>query len=131
MLQGVSAVTPLQQKIMIMDKQTYRRMAGIGIRWRDYKLIYNTMISIEELKVISGFEDDILDLIDDAKEFTRSDVQGIASALVRKIAGTKELTRQSEYEDRILFLIDHVDEITQSDLQGAVSALVWSIMHKK
>jgi hypothetical protein len=89
------------------------------------------MRSIEEVKGISGFEDEILDLIDDADEFTRSDLQGIVSALVRKIAGTKEFTRQPEYEDRIFFLIDHIDEFTQSDLQGAVGALVWSIMHQK
>jgi hypothetical protein len=36
-------------------------------------------------KVRTRYEDEILDLIDNQDEFTRSDLQGIVSALVQKI----------------------------------------------
>ncbi len=38
-----------------------------------------------ERRKLSKFEDEILDLIDNRDDFTRSDLQGIVSAIVRKI----------------------------------------------
>ena len=41
------------------------------------------------IKMNSEFEDEILDLIDNRDDFTRSDLQGIVSALVMKIRRSK------------------------------------------
>ncbi len=49
-------------------------------------------ITREKRMMISQFEDDILELIDNQDEFTRSDIQGAAMAIVLRIlaAGKKQ-----------------------------------------
>lgn len=41
------------------------------------------------VRELSTFEDEILNLIDDRDDYTRSDLQGIVAALVLKIAATE------------------------------------------
>ncbi len=51
----------------------------------------------------SKYEDEILDLIDNQDEFTRSDLQGIVTALVNKImqAGFKIISEQGKTGEKI------------------------------
>jgi hypothetical protein len=53
----------------------------------------------EHRRLLSDFEDEILHLIDHADDFTRSDLQGIVMALVRRImqAGRASQTSALEY----------------------------------
>lgn len=46
------------------------------------------VLDIKNMKLINEFENEILELIDSQDEFTRSDLQGIVSALVIKILNT-------------------------------------------
>jgi len=43
------------------------------------------MISKEKMQIVNEYSDEILELIDNREEFTRSDLQGIVEALVMKI----------------------------------------------
>lgn len=51
----------------------------------------------------SKYEDEILDLIDNQDEFTRSDLQGIVTALVNKIMieGFKIISGQQNLKEKI------------------------------
>jgi len=47
----------------------------------------------EKILFFSEIEDEILDLIDNANEMTRSDLQGVVSVLVRRLAEKVEKFR--------------------------------------
>lgn len=46
--------------------------------WKEVKIMINPLLT-------SKYEDEILDLIDNQDEYTRSDLQGIVTALINKI----------------------------------------------
>lgn len=57
------------------------------------------MEATEEMRIQWGFENDILEVVDNQDELTRSDLQGVVSAIVMNILRKgKELTHSKEVE---------------------------------
>jgi len=62
---------------------------------KEVKIMINTLLT-------SKYEDEILDLIDNQDEFTRSDLQGIVTVLVNKIMneGYKIISDQEKTKEK-------------------------------
>lgn len=46
---------------------------------------YKNMKAMEEMRIIWGFENEILELVDNQNDYTRSDLQGRVTAIVMNI----------------------------------------------